>query len=206
MSVSIPLVKGCLTGASLIMAIGAQNAFVLKQGLMRNQMLATALFCGLVDALLISLGVGGLGQILTQNSLLLFIAKWGGAAFLIWYGAKAFSSAFKSNYLSTENAPNSVKPSLKQTLVILIALSFLNPHVYLDTVVLLGSIGASFGTSERPYFALGAIFASFIWFFSLCYGAKLLGPLFQKPISWKILDGLIAIMMWSIAISLILSH
>lgn len=198
-----PLLKGCFTGAGLIVAIGAQNAFVLKQGLMKNQVFATALFCAIVDALLIALGVGGLGAIFTSNIMLLSLAKWGGAAFLFWYGFKAFRSCFKSSQ-GLEIAKGPDRPSLKESLLILAGVSFLNPHVYLDTVVLLGSIGAQFEGSQRPFFAMGAMFASMAWFFGLCYGARLLAPFFENQKSWKILDFCIGSIMWAIAASLLL--
>ena len=197
----IPLLKGCFTSAGLIIAIGAQNAFVLKQGLMKNQVFATALFCAFVDALLIGVGVGGLGSLFTSSPILLFVAKWGGAAFLIWYGYRSFRSIFRSQALHLK-AGNEDRPSLKATLLTLAAVSFLNPHVYLDTVVLLGSIGSQFTSAERPFFAAGAMIVSFIWFFSLCYGARLLAPLFQNPKAWKVLDFLIGCIMWAIALSL----
>lgn len=200
----LPFVKGCLTTASLIMAIGPQNAFALKQGLLRNQVFVTALLCSLFDALLIVFGVGGLSSFLTSNEILLLCATWGGALFLFWYGFKSFRSAFRSQSLHADDAAGPALPTLKQTIVILLAVCFLNPHVYLDTIVLVGSIGAQFERHERPWFALGAIAASIIWFFTLCYGARLLAPLFAKPIAWKILDGAVGLLMWIIALSLII--
>ena len=133
--------------------------------------------------------------------MLLTIARWGGAAFLVYYGFRSFRSVFKSESLKLESGPE--RPDLKTTLVTVFALSLLNPHVYLDTVVLLGSIGAQFPL-ERLFFAFGAMLASFIWFFGLGYGAAYLAPLFKKPIAWKILDFLIGCVMWAIALSLIL--
>jgi L-lysine exporter family protein LysE/ArgO len=195
-----PFVEGWGTSSGLIIAIGAQNAFVLKQGILRNYVFITSLICSFIDATLISLGVGGFGALLTSNLLLLNLARWGGAAFLIYYGFRSFRSAFKTESLKIEL--NSKRPSLKMTLLTVFALSLLNPHVYLDTVVLLGSIGAQFPIHERLYFALGAMLASFTWFFALGYGARYLDPLFQKPIAWKILDFLIGSVMWMIALSL----
>lgn len=197
-----PFIEGCGTGAGLIIAIGAQNAFVLKQGILKNHILITVLVCSIIDALLICVGVGGFGAILTSNLLLLTIARWGGAAFLIYYGFRSFRAVFKSESLKLESGQK--RPDLKTTLGTVLALSLLNPHVYLDTVVLLGSIGAQFPPSERLFFALGAMLASFIWFFGLGYGAAYLAPLFKKPIAWKILDFLIGCVMWAIALSLIL--
>lgn len=198
---SLSMLSGFGTGAGLIIAIGAQNAFVLKQGLLRNRVFVTALFCALLDAFLIGIGVGGFGSALASNPFLLTCAKWGGALFLIYYGAKSFYAVFSSHTLDV-HAPQR-NPSLKSTLLTLSALSLLNPHVYLDTVVLLGSISAQFQKEERIFFGVGAAFASLVWFFSLCYGARFLAPLFRKPISWKILDFLIGCVMIAIALSLL---
>jgi L-lysine exporter family protein LysE/ArgO len=197
-----PFIEGCGTGAGLIIAIGVQNAFVLKQGILKNYVFITVLVCAIIDVLLICVGVGGFGAILTSNLVLLTIARWGGAAFLVYYGFRSFRAVFKSESLKLESGQ--MRPDLKTTLGAVLALSLLNPHVYLDTVVLLGSIGAQFPISERLFFALGAILASFVWFFGLGYGASYLAPLFKKPISWKILDFLIGCVMWAIALSLIL--
>ncbi len=195
-------IEGFLTSAGLIIAIGAQNAFVLKQGLMRNQVFITALFCFVIDSFFIALGVGGFGFLVASNQILLSIAKWGGATFLFWYGIRSFRAVFRSESLRIDKSRS--KPGLKETLIILSAVSFLNPHVYLDTVFLIGSIGSQFDISERPYFAFGAILASLIWFFSLAYGARLLAPLFQKPKAWQVLDFIIGCIMWAIAASLLL--
>ncbi|MBA3813311.1 MAG: amino acid transporter [Alphaproteobacteria bacterium] len=197
-----PFVEGCGTGAGLIIAIGVQNAFVLKQGILKNYVLVSVVICAFVDAFLISVGVGGFGAILTTNTLLLMLARWGGAAFLLYYGFRSFRAVFKAESLKIE-APRE-RPNLKLTIGMALALSLLNPHVYLDTVVLLGSIGAQFPGPERLFFALGAMAASFVWFFTLGFGARYLTPLFQKPISWKILDFLIGCTMWAIALTLLL--
>lgn len=199
----LSLLEGFSTGAGLIIAIGAQNVFVLKQGIAKNQVFATALFCAFTDALLISIGVAGLGTLLTSSPILLLISKWGGAAFLAYYGFRSFRAVFTSQSLKLDKK-GPQHPGLKQTLLILAALSFLNPHVYIDTVVLLGSLSAQFSGDQRFFFALGAILASFIWFFGMCYGARFLAPLFAKSLSWKILDFLIGCTMWGIALSLIM--
>jgi len=195
------LLSGLGTGFGLIIAIGAQNAYVLKQGILGNHVLAIALVCSVMDSLLIIAGVSGLGVIITSNETLLNIARFGGAAFLAYYGIKSFISAFKAASLNIYLTDKS--SDLKNTILTVLALSLLNPHLYLDTCVLIGTIGAQFQAIDRPYFILGAISASFIWFFSLSYGAALLIPLFKKPISWKILDFIIAIVMWTISYSLI---
>lgn len=195
---AIPCLEGFATGASLIIAIGAQNAFVLKQGLIRDHVFATAFFCALTDAILITIGVGGFGQIVSLNPLLLSLTTWGGGiSFLTYYGGRSFYAVFSNHHLDVRLSSKHL--SLKTTLLTLTALSFLNPHVYLDTVVLLGSISAQFQEKDRFLFASGAILASFLWFFTLCYGARFLTPLFRKPISWKILDFLIGCTMFGIA-------
>jgi L-lysine exporter family protein LysE/ArgO len=197
----IPLLKGYFTSAGLIMAIGAQNAFVLKQGIMKNQVFLTACSCAVLDALMILVGVCGLGFIFTTNVILMTFAKWGGAAFLFYYGLRSFRSVFRSQSLQLQSGP--AVPSLRETIITLLAVSLLNPHAYLDTVVLLGSISSQFEASERPYFAAGAVLSSVIWFFSLCYGARLLKPFFAKEKSWKILDFFVGCTMWAIGVSIL---
>lgn len=175
----LSLLKGCCTTAGLIVAIGAQNAFVLKQGLMKNRVFMTALFCASADALLIGLGVAGMGAALASNQALLLLAQWGGALFLFWYGYKAFRSVFRSQSLEVAEGAGPARPSLRETALILAGVTFLNPHVYIDTVFLLGSIGSQCESAERVFFALGAMCASTCWFFGLCYGARF-WPLFLK--------------------------
>ena len=199
----VPLLKGGFTCAGLIIAIGAQNAFVLKQGLIKNRVFLTAILCALFDSLLILVGVCGMGFVFTTSPLLMSVAKWGGAAFLFWYGGRSFLSVFRSQSLQLQNGP--MAPSLKETIVTLFAICFLNPHAYLDTIVLLGGIGSQFPAHERPFFAIGAVLVSILWFFGLCYGARLLIPFFEKEKSWKILDFLVGSTMWGIALSLLLS-
>lgn len=198
-----PFISGLLTGASLLIAIGPQNAFVIKQGLMKNQVLVTALYCAIMDALLICLGVMGVGPIFTSNWVLMYIAGYGGAAFLYWYGYRAFKGAFKNEQLRIDRSTE--VPSLKKTFILLSVFTFLNPNVYLDTVILIGSISTQFCAPERPFYALGAITSSFIWFFSIAFGARLLSPLFENPKAWKVLDFIIGCIMWAIATSLLLN-
>lgn len=197
-----PFLEGLGTGAGLIIAIGAQNAFVLKQGILKNHVFMTVFVCSLIDTLLICAGVGGFGTLLTSNAFLLGLARWGGAAFLIYYGFRSFRSVLKPEALILEKGNQRL--SLKMTLLSIFTLSLLNPHVYLDTVVLLGSISAQFPAEERLFFGGGAVLASFLWFFGMGYGARYLAPLFRKPSAWKILDFLIGCVMWGIALSLIL--
>lgn len=197
------IVKGFFLSATLIIAIGAQNAFVLRQGLTRRHVFATALVCSLSDAFLISLGVAGAGAVFASSPLLTAIATWGGAIFLVVYGLRSFWSALRPNSLKAARG-DSQPQTLRATILAALAFSYLNPHVYLDTVVLLGSIGANFPAVERPLFAIGAMSASFVWFFSLAYGAAWLAPLFRRPIVWQVLDVLIGLIMWAIAASLLI--
>ncbi|MTI11195.1 LysE/ArgO family amino acid transporter [Curvivirga aplysinae] len=193
--------QGFLLGAGLIIAIGAQNAFILKQGLKREYVFALSTFCFLSDALLIIAGIAGMGTLVSSNPTFTKIAAIGGALFLIWFGFNSFRSAFKGESLSAskESSPK----SLWKAVALVAALTWLNPHVYLDTVVMLGSIAGQYPADERIYFAGGAVFASMAWFYTLGYGAAWLAPIFAKPMSWKILDFSIGIVMWLIAYSLI---
>ena len=187
-------------GAGLIVAIGAQNAFVLRQGLQKRQVFITALVCVLCDAALIVLGVAGFGTLVSSSALLSAVAAWGGAVFLFVYGARAFRSAFRAGGLETQSGPILTR---REAVLTTLAVSLLNPHVYLDTVVLLGSIGGQFRGGARAAFGAGAVTASTVWFFGLAYGAARLGPLFRRPLAWRVLDVVIGIVMWSIAASLV---
>lgn len=198
------LVQGFGLGASLIIAIGAQNAFVLRQGLKRQHVFLTALICALCDIILILLGVAGLGNLLVSWPLLTQIATWGGIIFLFLYGLRKFWGIWRQGGLETD-AKQPDAPRARDTIIAVLAFSLLNPHVYLDTVVLIGSIAVHYPANERPIFASGTMLASCVWFFGLAYGATWLTPLFRYPLSWKILDALIGIVMWSIAGSLLLS-
>ena len=188
-------------GLSLIVAIGAQNAFVLRQGLLREHVLPVVVICALSDALLITLGVGGLGSLLQLVPWLLVVVRLGGAAFLIVYGILAARRAFRPAALVATD--DGRRTPLWTAVATVLALTWLNPHVYLDTIVLLGSIAATHG-DERWWFGLGAVVASILWFTALGFGARYLRPLFATPVSWRILDGVIAIVMIAIAVSLLL--
>lgn len=191
-------VAGFFTGLSLIIAIGAQNAYVLRLGLMRHHVLAVVLFCAISDALLIVAGVAGLGAVIQQLPLLLEVFRYAGAAYLIWFGVSAIRRALKPQSLE---AQGQALPLLK-TLGTMAALTWLNPHVYLDTVILLGSIGNQFEPNQW-WFVLGAASASFVWFFSLGYGAKLLSRFMSSVRFWQVLDLVIAAVMFAIAGSLL---
>lgn len=190
--------------AGLIMAIGAQNAHVLRQGLRREHVGMTILVCAVCDALLILLGVVGLGKVFTVNPDWMTIARLGGAVFLGWYGLRALLSALKGNSMQVDGSDGQRKLTRTQALLAAAGFSLLNPHAYLDTVVLIGSVGSQQADALRPIFAAGAVTASFVWFGMLGYGARMLTPVFSRPMAWRVLDGLVAAMLWSIALMLVL--
>jgi L-lysine exporter family protein LysE/ArgO len=196
---------GFATSAALIIAIGAQNAFVLRQGLKREHVGAIVLFCAVSDALLVSAGVAGLGTLVSSTPWLLTLAKYGGAAFLLWYGWCAARRALSAAHATLQATHHGGTLPLKHALAACAAFTFLNPHVYLDTVLLLGSLSGQQPAPARPWFAAGAVLASFVWFSALGFGARLLTPLFAKPAAWRVLDGLIAVVMWGLAISLLVT-
>jgi L-lysine exporter family protein LysE/ArgO len=192
----MPLLAGFATTLSLIVAIGAQNAFVLRQGLRREHVLPVVLVCGLSDALLISGGIAGLGALLTRSQLGLDIAKYGGAAFLYAYAVVAAKRAFSPGSITpADHAP----AALRSVLLTCLGFTYLNPHVYLDTVVLLGSLANQRGPDGRWLYGLGAVTASFTWFFSLGFFSRRLTPLFARPRSWQYLDSAIALLMTALA-------
>lgn len=191
---------GFALGFSLILAIGAQNAFVLRQGLRGAHVLAVVLTCAISDALLIAGGVAGFGALAEAVPLFETVMRWGGAAFLIWYGARNFLSAWRGGEALMDQGDTT--QSLKAAVMTCLALTWLNPHVYLDTVVLIGSISAQY--DNRLAFGLGAMSASFVFFFSLGYGARALRPLFTSARAWQVLDIIVGLTMWAIATKLIL--
>lgn len=193
-------ISGFALSFTLIMAIGAQNAFVLRQGIRREHVLLCVLICAVSDAALITLGVTSFGVLSEQLPWLAPIMQYGGAAFLLVYGAMAFRSALTStDALEVEGRARS---DWRKVTATLLALTFLNPHVYLDTVVLLGSIASQYG-EDRSIFGAGAIFGSFAFFVLLGFGARLLAPFFARPKSWRILDAIVGATMWLIAFGLI---
>ncbi|MGJ8616964.1 MAG: LysE/ArgO family amino acid transporter [Sulfitobacter sp.] len=191
---------GFVLSLTLILAIGAQNAFVLRQGLRREYVFWVCLTCAVSDALLIAAGVAGFGALAEAVPWFETAMRYGGAGFLIWYGFQNAQSAWRGG-VALEAEGNATQ-SLRRAILTLLALTWLNPHVYLDTVVLLGSISAQY--PDRMAFGTGAVTASFVFFFALGYGARLLSPLFAKPRSWQVLDAIIALTMWAIAIKLLL--
>ncbi|GAB3147850.1 LysE/ArgO family amino acid transporter [Microbacterium neimengense] len=228
------LAAGLGLGLSLIVAIGAQNLFVLSQGIRREHVLTVALVCAASDAVLIAVGVSGLGLVLETAPWTVQVARWAGAAFLLAYALLAARRVWRptdppavdatsardavpvsptaadagsndSTAVQTSQAvrPVPVRTSRTAALVTCLALTWLNPHVYLDTVFLLGSVANTHG-DNRWWFASGAMLASLAWFLSLAYGARLLGRMFTSPITWRVLDGIIAVVMALIALSLVL--
>ena len=194
----IALIPGFLTGLSLIVAIGAQNAYVIRQGLLRSHVLLVVIVCSFSDTLLIVLGTGGLGELVKANENLLAVIRWLGVAYLAWFGIRSLRSAFKENRLLASGA---TETSWKKTLATVLALTYLNPHVYLDTVIFVGSLANQF-TSDRWYFATGASLASLLWFTSIGFGAKAASTIMSKPIFWRIFDTCVAFIMFSIAFTL----
>jgi L-lysine exporter family protein LysE/ArgO len=194
--------KGFAVSGGLIVALGAQNAFVLRQGLKKDRIFIVALVSAFCDAVLTSIGVNGLGAWLAESPTLTRIACWGGAAFLVYFGVRSLRAAMHPGKLqvSEEGARATTKAIVLQSL----GFSLLNPHAILDTVVLLGTIGAQYPPSSRQVFLVGAVSASFVWFFGLGYGAAKLAPLFAKPSAWRVLDTCIGVLMIGIAITLLL--
>jgi L-lysine exporter family protein LysE/ArgO len=191
---------GMTMGLSLIVAIGAQNAFVLRQGLRNEYIFAVCLACALSDAILIVLGVTSLRRVLELLPWIDPVMRYGGAAFLIWYGGKSLHSALRSS--GALCVSDGIAESFARTMAMCLALTWLNPHVYLDTVVLLGTVSTRF-PGHQLEFAAGATTGSFLFFFSLGYGATWLRPIFSRPSAWRILEALIACVMGAIAVRLL---
>ena len=192
---------GFLTGLSLIVAIGAQNAYVLRLGLARNHVGVAVAICAGADALLIALGVGGLGAIVQAHGDVLTAIALIGGAYLLWFAFRSFRSALHPDVL----LPSQQEPQAVAAVALaVLGFTVLNPHVYLDTILLVGTIGASFG-DERWWFALGAAIASLVWFSGLGFGARLLSPLMARPVTWRVLDAAIGVVMLTIAIVLVRS-
>lgn len=190
---------GLGTGLSLIVAIGAQNAFVLKQGLMQRHVLAVCLFCAVSDALLILVGVWGMAAMSSGAPWLTEAMRWGGVIFLVLYGLRSFRAALKGGEALR---PEGHGAGLMVALATVAALTWLNPHVWLDTVVLLGAVSSQW--PDRAGFAAGAVSGSFLFFFALGYGARLLVPVFARPRAWQWLELGVGVVMWTIAAKLAL--
>jgi L-lysine exporter family protein LysE/ArgO len=206
MPVSVTIAAaGFALGAGLIAAIGAQNAFVLRQGLRRERALVVVAVCVVIDWVLIATGALGFGSLVARFPLFTAIAAWGGAAYLGVHGALSLRSAFRSESLG---ADEETRPPLTTSAAVLttLAVSLLNPHVYLDTVVLIGSIAGQYPPTLRGWFALGAGAASLVWFSAVGFGARLFAPLFRRPVAWRVLDVAVAGVMWWIAVMLVVGR
>ena len=189
---------------SLILAIGAQNAFVLRQGLRGKHVAVVCIACAVSDAILIVLGVTGFRSAIALAPWLRSAMVWAGAAFLVWYGLRSLRAAFAAEDAALVPSTTATV-GLRQTLTVCLALTWLNPHVYLDTVLLIGSVSTRFSGYEAA-FSAGAATASVVFFFALGFGAALLRPLFEKPSAWRVLDGAIGLTMWAIAANLLLTE
>ena len=196
------ILAGFALGGGLIVAIGAQNAFVIRQGVLNAHIFWICLFCAVSDTVLIWSGVYGMGVIVQTLPWFIHLLTYGGAAFLIWYGVKAFRRVLNPTALAEEGKTTS---SLFMALASCAAFTWLNPHVYLDTLVLVGSIANSRPQGEQAAFALGATLASFIWFFAIGYGAKALRKPLSKPLVWRGIDLIIALIMFFLAYKLLMS-
>jgi len=194
---------GFYLGFSLILAIGAQNAFVLRQGLRRAHVGPVVLTCAISDAALIALGVTSFAVIAELMPWVAPLFRYGGAAFLIFYGGRSFLHAWRGG--ETLLAADAGGGTLKSAVLTSLALTWLNPHVYLDTVILIGTIATQYG-EDSQWFGVGAVVASFVFFFSLGYGARALAPVFARPRAWQVLDVIIGLVMWAIAAKLVFAY
>lgn len=201
-SLFIAASAGFFLGLSLIVAIGAQNAFILRQGLLRQHVFVLCLLCGFTDAFLIIVGVLGFGTLVSQAIWLIDAVTIGGAIFLFVYGLMAFRRVLSPDAMKAASKGAS---NLATAVATCLALTFLNPHVYLDTVVLLGGLSANYEGVDRLAYGMGAATGSFVWFFALGFGARLLVGVFENPKAWQILDIIIGCVMWLIAASLIVT-
>ena len=203
-SAALAVLSGLGFGLSLIVVIGAQNAFVLRQGIRGEHVLAVVTVCAVSDVVLIAAGVAGLGAVVHAAPMVLVVARYAGAAFLLGYGVLAARRALSPTALAGEAGEASV--ALGATVLTCLALTWLNPHVYLDTVVLLGSFASTYAGPYRWFLAAGAMLGSIAWFTGLGYGARLLGPLFARRTAWRVLDCVIAVVMLTLGLVLALRH
>ncbi|WP_323644480.1 arginine exporter ArgO [Pectobacterium versatile] len=192
--------QGVLLGAAMILPLGPQNAFVMNQGIRRQYHLMVALLCALSDMVLIAAGIFGGSALLSQSSLLLGAVTWGGVAFLLWFGWGAMKTAFSKNIaLASEEV---MKQSRWRIIATMLAVTWLNPHVYLDTFVVLGSLGSQFADDARSWFALGTMTASFTWFFALALLASWLAPWLNTPRVQRVINFFVGVVMWGIGLQL----
>ncbi|WP_067836976.1 LysE/ArgO family amino acid transporter [Nocardia lijiangensis] len=202
-SAGFAALSGLGFGLSLIVAIGAQNAFVLRQGVRGQHVAAVVAVCVLSDMVLIAAGIAGFGALVESLPSVVTVVRYAGAAFLVGYGVLAARRALSGGTLTADGAGTSV--ALGATVLTGLALTWLNPHVYLDTVLLLGSFANTYAPPERWFLGAGAMLASILWFVALGFGARLLGPLFARPTAWRVLDSAIALVMFALAAGLVLS-
>ncbi|UPO79776.1 amino acid transporter [Parasaccharibacter sp. TMW 2.1888] len=191
-----PIMTGFCLGASAIIAVGAQNLFILRQGLKREHVLPIILLCACVDAVFITASVHGVGKVVAAMPFFTDILTYAGAAFLIWQGLSALRHMTTSSSVTLEDQP---PQSLRKVIAMTCGFTLLNPHLYLDTVLLMGSVSLTQPEGSRSWFGLGAVLASFVWFPLLGYGARVLRPFFSNPLSWRILDGVTAAIMLTLA-------
>lgn len=195
--------QGLGLGAGLIMGIGAQNAHVLRTAVRGHHVLPTVATCIVVDAILIAAGTSGLGALIESSPILMPVARYGGAAFLVWYGLRCWKSSWHGG-ATLSNEPGARTQTLGAALATVLALSLLNPHVYLDTVVLLGAVGSSLAASERSSFALGAITASVLWFSAIGLGARRFSSVLARPVVWRVIEAFTGAMMFVLAVLLLM--
>ncbi|MFC6013111.1 LysE/ArgO family amino acid transporter [Nocardia lasii] len=200
-SAALAALSGLGFGLSLIVAIGAQNAFVLRHGVRGQHVLPVVAVCAVSDIVLIAAGVAGFGAVVESFPAIVTVARYAGAVFLIGYALLAARRAFGSAAMIADAAGTSV--AVGASVLTCLALTWLNPHVYLDTVVLLGSFATTYASGERWFLAGGAMVASVVWFLALGYGARRLSPLFARPRAWRVLDSLIAVVMFALALGLL---
>jgi Lysine efflux permease len=196
------MLKGIFLSGSLIVAIGSQNAFLLRSGLKKQHVFTVATLCFMGDVLLMSLGIFGIGAIIQSYDIAQIILGALGAAFLFWYGFSSLKSALHSKHALNVSSDDTQKRGKTSIVLATLAITFLNPHVYLDTVVVIGGVASSFTLDEKLWFLIGSVSASFLWFYGLGYAATKLVPVFSRPSTWKILDSIVAIIMFYIAFEL----
>lgn len=197
------IIRGAMISGSLIIAIGAQNLFVLKQGLLKNHIFFVSAICFVCDFILMTIGVLGIGTFISSNPLITNILALLGAVFLIWYGFNAIKSAIKGTSSMQVESQDSQNSRLINVILSTLAITLLNPHVYLDTVVIVGGIAGTLNSDQKLAFLIGAVCVSFIWFFGIGYGARLLTPLFKQKRMWTILDCFVGLIMFYIAYRLV---
>jgi len=205
-----PILAGFLTGGSLIVAIGAQNAYVLRQGLLRDHIAAVVVVCAASDTVLIAAGVGGVGGAIGNAGGVIDVVRWLGVAFLLWYAASSLRRAFRPDSLDADSTSTATREPRRTVVGRAVALTWLNPHVYIDTVLLIGTIAVTHShdvsgpLDGRWWFAIGATAASIVWFSGLGFGARALAPLLSRPQAWQVVEVLIAATMLLVAARLAL--